>query len=264
MRGFCLVMLCSGLGLGAGPPRGLSWSFDDGAQGWQAGVSLLALYVDGKTGTSLPVRDGALEVAGTQVERIFMDSTGYIRRGWAVEQTICGPQVRRPTDEFARLRVRFRGRAGKATYWQVQWLTAGGLQAFQEQRQRQQELVLPDSVQSAMRAFAEGGKDQRLRERFVQGWERGDGRLYAAKVNRLRQEEEALQALFQTEERRIEGTGDWQELAVEVRQLGGWKGELLGLGIRVMQQPELLDVPMQGAAADTRPLVWIDEVVLEE
>jgi hypothetical protein len=259
-----LVVLCGGLGLGAGPARGLSWSFDDGAQGWQAGVSLLALYLDGKTGTSLPVRGGVLEVAGTQVERIFMDSTGYIRRGWAAEQSICGPQVQRPTDEFARLRVRFRGWAGKATFWQVQWLTSSGLQAFLEQRQRRQELVLPDSVQSAMRAFAEGGKDQRLWGRFVQGWERGDGRLYAAKVNRLRQEEEALQALFQTEERRIEGTGDWQELEVEVRQLGGWKGELLALGIRVMQQPELLDVSVQGVAADSRPLVWIDEVVLEE
>lgn len=44
----------------------------------------------------------------------------------------------------------------------------------------------------------------------------------------------------------------------------GWKGKLLGLGLRVMGQPELLDVSGEVEVGAGEPFVWIDKVVLEE
>ena len=245
------------------PATALEWSFERDTTDWTAGLSPLDFYLHEKTESGLRVRQGALEVSGERIERIFVDTNGLIRRGSILEQWLLSPEIRRNTQDFQRLIIRFRAPAGTEVFWQVHWITQSGRQAFEELAEQRRSNALPDSLQTKLTAYRQGLIEAIEWEAFATNWAMDDGSEYSAMVNRLRQEEDALRAVFQTNEIRLVTTGAWQTLDIELALEEGWRGELLRLGVNIKARPELLAVQMEDVPL-VEPFLQIDRLELVE
>ena len=242
----------------------LSWDFGEGAQGWHAGLSPVGWGVaDSSTATpDVPVlRAGVVQVTGRRVERYFLDGTGFVRRGVAMEEWLLSPAIHGGAASHGRLVAELHGRPGAEVRLQVQWVTRDAVRALADIARRRHALAPPDTVRSVLQAYRSGRLDRRAYETFMDGWENGSGSAYVAAVNGLHQEEADLQALFQTPEQHILLDTGVQQVEIGLRALPGWQGEVVRIGVRLAQAPAVPDVL---AGHEDEPFVGVAWIVLGE
>jgi hypothetical protein len=245
--------------------RQVSWSFEIGDEGWRVGVSPVSFFTGdaGSEKVRAPdVVDGALVVRGSPTERLFVDADGLVRRGVALVQWLLSPAIGAEASDLERLTLRLRAVSGAQITWKLQWLTQDAKVAFGNLHNERRSLALPDSVRSVAARYRQGRISERAWRQFMAAWEAGEGHDYAQTTKRLGDEEILLLGWVETEARRFVGTGEWQELAVDLSPLAGWRGSVVGFGLEFIQQPTAPDALLEESSQSAAPFVWVDQVDL--